>query len=305
MIVLRYNHGMRDNRSSITASLVAFVRAVYTAAPPALNVAPDPVARALLPTPLRQAAVLLERSPAAGALLRPMLRIASAGLFDHVALRTAAIDDALRAKLGAGVRQLVLLGAGLDARPYRLPDLAGVRVFEVDHPATQRFKRARVAGLVPCAREVRYVPVDFERDSLAGELAAAGHDAAQLTFWIWEGVTMYLHPAAIDATLAQIATRSAPGSIIAVTYATPELLRTLGMGPVLSRATRLAARAVGEPLRGLMSSDEFAARLRSAGFEVRSDTSAVDWAPRYWPARAARRVRSGERLVIAERTLRA
>ena len=92
----------------------------------------------------------------------------------------------------AGAPQVVILGAGLDGRAWRMPELRDVTVFEVDHPDSQREKAARAAALLRVAREVRFVPVDFTRDRLDEPLAAAGHDPARPTTWIWEGVVMYL-----------------------------------------------------------------------------------------------------------------
>ncbi|MCZ7677432.1 MAG: class I SAM-dependent methyltransferase [Sandaracinaceae bacterium] len=140
---------MREDRPSTTASVVAFARAVATlrgSRAPAC----DPLAKSLV-------------HPALGALLRALdplgsrpldlgLRLASAGLVDHIALRTAAIDRALTELLAGGPRQLVILGAGLDARAYRLPGVEEAVVFEVDHPATQRFKRERARTATPRAR---------------------------------------------------------------------------------------------------------------------------------------------------------
>src|SRR6266576_3103389 len=86
--------------------------------------------------------------------------------------RTIAIDDAVRKRHSP---QLVILGAGLDGRAWRMTELAGADVFEVDHPASQQDKRERAGDLRPLARSLRYVPVDFTRDRLDVALAAAGH----------------------------------------------------------------------------------------------------------------------------------
>ena len=85
---------------------------------------------------------------------------------DMIALRTAAIDAAVRDAIADGATQLVILGAGYDGRAWRMPELAGVKVFEVDHPATQGDKRAHVAELPPAIGSVSFVPIDFERESL-------------------------------------------------------------------------------------------------------------------------------------------
>ena len=130
--------------------------------------------------------------------------------------RTIAIDEA-RARRAASP-QVVILGAGLDGRAWRMPELRDVTVFEVDHPDSQREKQARAAALPRIAREVRFVPVDFTHDRLDDALAAAGHDPARPTTWIWEGVVMYLERADIEATLRVIQRRSAPGSHLVVLY---------------------------------------------------------------------------------------
>lgn len=123
-----------------------------------------------------------------------------------IAVRTRFAEDALAAALERGVRQVVVLGAGLDTCAYRraLPD--GVRVFEVDHPATQAWKReCLVEAAIPIPKSLTFAPVDFERQTLAAGLLDAGFDAAQPTFFTWLGVVPYLTEEAIWSTLAFIA----------------------------------------------------------------------------------------------------
>src|SRR5512132_3216071 len=95
---------------------------------------------------------------------------------DMIALRTAAIDAAVRDAIAGGASQLVILGAGYDGRAWRMPELAGVRIFEIDHPTTQGDKRTHLAELPPAAGTVEFVSVDFERESLDAVLDSAGHD---------------------------------------------------------------------------------------------------------------------------------
>jgi methyltransferase (TIGR00027 family) len=104
--------------------------------------------------------------------------------------RTIAIDEAVRARPAP---QVVILGAGLDARAWRMKELAGVDVFEVDHPASQQDKRDWIGDQVPLAGSLRYVPVDLTRDRLDAALTEAGHQPSAPTTWIWEGVVPYLH----------------------------------------------------------------------------------------------------------------
>jgi methyltransferase (TIGR00027 family) len=171
-----------------------------------------------------------------------------------------------------------LLGAGLDARAWRLPALRDATVFEVDHPATQRVKRSRVDALRARAKEVRFVSVDFERQPLAARLAEEGHDATRPSFWIWEGVVPYLDPRASRATLEAVLSRSAPGSAIAVTYAVAEDRLWLTR---LRDAVHIGFRILGEPLRGLTTTDAFHQTLRETGWSVGDDTGPLDWRARY------------------------
>jgi methyltransferase (TIGR00027 family) len=273
---------MREGKPSFTAAAVAAARGVARV---------DPLAIGLVDGPL----AALVRAGRAGPLRAAAINVATLGLVDHVEMRTRALDEAVSAGVAAGIAQLVVLGAGLDARAWRMDDLADVRVFEVDHPSTQAYKRARVGGRAPAACAVAFVPVDFARDSLGDALAAAGHDAGAPTFWLWEGVTPYLPMPATRATLAAVAARSAPGSRIAVTYGTPE---GSPFGPTAMRAARLAFRALGEELLGLMTPEAMRSALEDAGFQVVDDASAVEWGARHGGDRR-RVLLVRERLAIA------
>ena len=250
---------MKAGRASQTAELVCMGRAVAhaRASVPGFE---DATALPLLPAELqaRVARALGAAEPAGwrAKLERGYLRRQST----ITALRTLAIDRAVREATATSV----ILGAGLDGRAWRLPELAGALVFEVDHPDSQADKRARVAALAQRAREVRFLPVDFARDSLADALSRAGHDAAERTLWIWEGVVMYLTPAEVEATLTVIAARSAPGSRLCILYHAPHwMLKLVG----------LVVRRVGEPLRSAFRPAQMRALLAHHGFRVVHDGS--------------------------------
>ncbi|OIK29443.1 class I SAM-dependent methyltransferase [Streptomyces malaysiense] len=186
--------------------------------------------------------------------------------------RTVAIDEALRAR-AAG--QLVILGAGLDTRAWRLPELARTDVWEVDHPASQRDKRARLAEaadggreLPPLARSVRFAPVDFAVDDLGAALDAAGHDPSAPTTWLWEGVVPYLTRDQVRATLTALTARTAPGSTLVVNYQTPS--PKAAAGRLLSRLLGNAVTA-GEPWLSLWRPDRMAALLTEYSLHVISD----------------------------------
>lgn len=273
---------MREGKPSFTAAAVAAARAVRGV---------DPLAQGLVDGTL----AWLVRVGRAGKAPAAALNLATLGLLDHIEMRTRAIDAAVREGVAGGTTQLVILGAGLDARAWRMADLARVHVFEVDHPSTQAFKRSRVGARQPAARDVRFVAVDFSRDDLGDALAAARHDPDSPTFWIWEGVTPYLPREAVRSTLAAIAARSAPRSRIAVTYGTPD---GTPLGPAAVRVANVAFRVMGEELVGLISLDEMHAELDAAGFRVIDDTPASEWGARYG-GKKRRLLLVDERLAVA------
>jgi len=236
------------------------------------------VARAVAPTPPKGLRANVDRG---------YLRRQSA----LMALRTAAIDDAVRE---AAAPQVVILGAGLDGRAWRMPELATSIVFEVDHPDSQRDKRERIGALTPTAREVRFLAVDFARDSLDAALEQAGQVVTERTMWVWEGVVMYLTPENVEATLRVIARRSAPGSRLSITYAAPaRVLQLIG----------LVVRLIGEPFRSAYTREAMAALLVRTGFRVLGDDSIPELGAQRSPTLGeAAKVAPHLRIVTAERT---
>ncbi|SFC77141.1 methyltransferase, TIGR00027 family [Nocardioides terrae] len=187
-----------------------------------------------------------------------------------VAARTVAIDDAIRTHPH---QQLVILGAGLDTRAWRLGELADVDVTEVDHPASQRDKRDRVGARLSVARTLRFAAVDLEVDDLGEALDAAGHDVEVPTAWLWEGVVPYLSREEVVRTLQALAARSARGSTLVVNYQTPSLRARLGRRLVglLARLGRQEPVTAGEPWHTLLTPARMARLLVDAGFGVNSD----------------------------------
>ncbi|MET9494501.1 class I SAM-dependent methyltransferase [Streptomyces sp. NPDC006552] len=223
--------------------------------------------------------------------------------------RTVAIDDALRAH---ATGQLVILGAGLDTRAWRLAELARTDVWEVDHPASQQDKRARLAeaarhtpGLGPdrseppvTARSVRFTPVDLTADDLGAALGAAGHDPGAPTTWLWEGVVPYLTRDEVRATLSALAARTAPGSTLVVNYQTPSTKAAAGR--LLTRVLGNSVTA-GEPWRSLWKPPRMAALLAEYGLTVTSDDSLLGVARALGgPARVRTSLRTS-RVAVAER----
>jgi methyltransferase (TIGR00027 family) len=181
-------------------------------------------------------------------------------------------EDELRDRIAAGLRQVVVLGAGLDTLALRAaafhPDL---RVLEVDHPATQDAKRRKLleTGLA-LPPQSTLVPVDFERDDLAERLAAAGLRRDEPVFCHWLGVAMYLAPPTVHATLAWVA-RCAPGSAIVFDYRVP--LHTLS-NPVERAVSMFVEQGVaqrGEPFRSAFEPEALERALRGLGFRETED----------------------------------
>jgi methyltransferase (TIGR00027 family) len=269
---------MRSNRPSQTSSLVTLMRALADAGLTEVSGFQDATALPLL-SPLWWLAFhsLRWRARKEGFRQR-LLGEKSSGAFDVVALRTRVLDEAWHAAHALPTRQLVLLGAGLDGRAFRLKDVRDTVVFEVDHPATQRQKRARAVGLTSLAERHVLVGVNFETDSLEEALKAAGQSTGAPTFWIWEGVTPYLTRTAQEATLAAIARRSAPGSRLAMTYTEPTQPDMVG---TIVRRTGTLVRVFGEPFLGLMRREEAAGLLKASGFHLLEDSGPESWRKRY------------------------
>lgn len=265
---------MRAERPSRTAHFVAVGRAIADLGISHVVDFHDPTARVFLNEKGKRSMARIERAILAG---KRSARLEMArGMADIIGLRTAAIDRAVREAITGGATQLVILGAGYDGRAWRMKELAGVTVFEVDHPATQGDKRRHLAALPPAIGSVTFVAMDFERESLDAVLGRAGHDRSRPTCWIWEGVVMYLTHAAMHATLANVAKRSASGSTLIVNYHT--IHRRL--------LARLLFRLIGEPQISAWTPEEMAADLRSVRFRVVEDSGMADWNTRFADGRA-------------------
>ena len=286
---------MRPGNRSRTSDWVAALRALYSEAPPDLAIFDDAVALRLLPPGLGALVRGAARAPYGTRLAHRLIGSATRGLSYGVPLRTAAIDDAVTSAAESGVRQLVVLGAGLDARAWRMPSLREVTVFELDHPDTQGFKREGIRELRPLAQEVRFCSIDFERQTIPEGLGQHALAPSARSVCVWEGVTMYPTAHAIDATLDAVAELSKAGSTLAMTYLPREYA-----SPWLRTVGEVGAMWIGEALRFQEDPHEIAARLKQRSFEVEQDDSATEWAER-WPAREARRVRPFERLTVARR----
>jgi len=169
--------------------------------------------------------------------------------------------------IGSGVEQYVILGAGLDSFGYRRSDLMDrLRVFEVDHPASQSWKQYRLRDLgIEIPDNLVFAPVDFERQTLREGLVSAGFNFARTAVFSWIGVTMYLTLNAIEATLGTIS-ECMPGSQVALTYNQPHRVLDDIALQVTSTFEAIATE-LGEPFVSLFVPDEIEGLLRNYGFD--------------------------------------
>ncbi|NMN93802.1 class I SAM-dependent methyltransferase [Antrihabitans stalactiti] len=262
-----------ENEPSRTALTTAYARAYHQIAdrPTILT---DPLAARLLGVTADELAELGQPTgdnPGAG------LGVLQVGVTDRprrlfFAARSRFAEDRVAEAAAAGARQVVILGAGLDTFAFRNPH-AGLRVFEVDHPATQAWKRERltVSG-IDQPEGLTFVPVDFETDTLATQLETAGFSRTEAAVFVWLGVVFYLTPDAARATLEYVAGQPGPVEVIFDYLQSANTDQDRAQMQV--RENRAAA--VGEPWFSYFTPDGIAAQLRALGFADIEDHSATD-----------------------------
>ncbi|MCC7079857.1 MAG: class I SAM-dependent methyltransferase [Burkholderiales bacterium] len=190
----------------------------------------------------------------------------SRGMRAGIVLRSRYAEDRLAAAFERGVRQYVVLGAGLDTFAYRNPH-AGLRVYEVDHPATQAWKQARLAAApIPVPDSAAWVPVDFEVQSLADRLYVSGLDRDRPVFFSLLGVATYLTRPALFSTL-EFVRSCAAGSEIVFSFSLPESMLSEAQRARRTRSMAAMA-ALGEPWVSFYQPAVLAANLRAAGFRT-------------------------------------
>lgn len=207
-------------------------------------------------------------------------------VYGEVVARSRYSEDALRASVGRGIQQYVILGAGLDTFALREPGLAGqLTVFELDQPSTQRFKQdhlRRLTGALP--RNVEYVAVDFERESVAEALKRSSFDPSRPCFLSWLGTTFYLSDAAVFATLRSIAQCAAPGSELVFDYCVAEASLGARDRDELNALKRFVARR-GEPFVASFLPAQLVNRIADLGLDVVENTSPDKLERRYFAGR--------------------
>ena len=279
---------MKEHQASRTAEYAAGFRALETVKrPESARLFEDPLAVIFL-SPGKRRLVKWASFPLIGNLVRAYIDHRWPGAMTSGIARTRLIDEHLLAAVADGIRQIVILGAGFDSRAFRMAELAGCRVVEVDHPATQELKRER---LLLVRREipshVTFVAADLKVQDLRSVLEKAGLDRRERCFVLWEGVTHYLGEAAVDATLRALAAVVAPGSRLVFTYLHGGLLDgTMDFDGAGASKEQVAGD--GEAWIWGMKPERMPAFLEERGYRLLEDAGANEYRARYWGERGAK-----------------
>jgi methyltransferase (TIGR00027 family) len=272
---------MEIDRHSVTAVMMAAVRAYHHAGPEP-RIFDDEFAHSLLTpaefntferTIIRSMRYLDPELAASfsnrATIINQALRAGAAGPL----VRARYIEDALHAAADQGIRQYVIIGAGLDTFAFRNPNLRDrLRIIEIDHPSTQALKLDRLAraGLVPPIN-VSFAAADLEHEDIAGALLGAHYDETLPAFFAWPGVTMYLTRKAIFGTLHSIVNMAGSGSELAFDYVEPEAFSP--DAPVHVRFALHRSRRLGEPIVTGLAPATLASELASIGLQMIEDLS--------------------------------
>jgi methyltransferase (TIGR00027 family) len=200
-----------------------------------------------------------------------------------IASRSRIAEDALNMAVDAGTTQLVVLGAGLDTLAYRTPLAGRLRIFEVDHPATQARKREMLAAAaIDVPETLSFVAVDFEREKLSEKLEAAGFKSAERSFFSWLGVVPYLTEAAIFSTLGYM-TQLPGGAEVVFDYVNPATSISAAAGRAAHQALAARVAAAGERFQSYLDTASLCAKMSAAGFLHVDDIGPAELAARFFP----------------------
>jgi len=280
---------MEPTQRSRTIEIPAIMRALHQTVDADPKILTDPIAPRLIDGDE-------DRRWLAPLLSHPFAKQWRAGF----AVRSRYTEDCLAERVQSGMRQYVVLGAGLDSFAYRQPQWASsLRIYEVDHPITQQYKRDRLktAGIA-IPSNLTFVPTDFESASVSNSLRAAGFAFDTQTLCSWMGVTQYLTPDALEATFRFVLSLPFSSEIV-FSFILPQVeISGLEAEALLIAARRSAE--VGEPWLARFRGDELAMRLRSMGFSQILHLTPEEAARRYFRDRQdGLRERRGEQLMRA------
>lgn len=281
---------MNPTHASRTALATSLMRALHSRSDPA-PLLDDPWGDRLVPESVRTA--FRDRSlaqAASGAAASPDQALDAAlranAAYADVILRSRYTEDSLRAAVARGVKQYVIVGAGFDSFVCRRPAWAeGIAIYEVDHPATQQLKRARLQACgVADSASVHFVEADLSVEDLGTALSRSSFDATQPAFFSWLGVTVYLTREANLAALRAIASCTSAGGEVVFTYIDEAALREDQAGAEAFRKLRSEVSAVGEAFLSGFDPAGLKALLLGTGLELIEDLDGHQGLARYDPA---------------------
>jgi methyltransferase (TIGR00027 family) len=266
---------VEENKAADMAAFTAMLRAAHQLVDDEPRIFDDPIAARLVDDTMRDCIKAQQ-----AALPPHALRIPRAA----VVLRSRFAEDLLAQAVAQGVGQYVILGAGLDTFAFRQPSFASrLQIYEVDHPATQAWKRERLAVAdVATPDNLRWAPIDFEQNTLAAGLRDAGFEASRPAFFSVLGVIQYLTLPAIDATLRIVAALPSPSTIV-LDFMLPDI--NLPPDAAIARAVADDAASKGEPWLTRISAPDLAARLTQLGFRTVTHLSPEEANARYFVGR--------------------
>ncbi|MCC8936295.1 class I SAM-dependent methyltransferase [Bradyrhizobium sp. Arg68] len=266
---------MQPGRPSLTALSAAHLRAAHQVLDGACILA-DPLAARILGPDARfsldyaRLSALVSRAELSGPLLRWF-----------IAARSRIAEDALHTAISNGATQLVVLGAGFDTLPYRMPRLSNIRIFEVDHPATQARKRERLAmAAIEVPETLSYVAMDLEEQTLAAPLQSAGFEAAERSFFSCLGVVPYLTEQAIFAIFDYVAQLRGGAEVVFDYVCSTGSLRPTTCAPPRAIAE---APATGQQIRSYLDTADLCSKLSMTGFRTVENMGPEQIAARLFP----------------------
>jgi len=270
---------MHPHQSSITAENNAVLRSHETMRPKGERVCSDPYAVYFLPDRILSAT---HRNREIDQHISDWESYFP-GVCNAIIARTRFIDDCLEAAIRAGIKQLVILGAGFDTRALRFEALKKqASVFELDHPATQKTKRDRIAKYINAdLPHVRYISIDFTRDALDQKLITNGYDPRLKTLFIWEGVTYYIPASAVDHTLDFISGNAPTDSRIVFDYF-PSSVADGTTRMVEANALRDGLRSIGEEILFGIVPNQITKFMEARGFSVVENCTRRDYKAAYF-----------------------
>ena len=267
----RFAQMKRNAEAGRSAYGAASMKATEAFVPAPQRLFEDKIVMDFLPRPVQ---FLLRRS-AIRAVFLSLLEASAPGIRGAMLCRTRRIDDAVRNAIHQGLPALVILGAGLDTRPYRFTESADVNIVEIDLPSVQEFKKTcllRKFGALPS--HVRFVPSDLNTEQLDTALETGRLNPSKPAIFLWEGVSQYLQPNAVDSVLASISKRP-KGTVLVFTYVLQEVITGIYCFD-RSEAFRKSASRRPEPWHFGVDPRQLRAFLAARGLSLRHDFGAEE-----------------------------